>query len=334
MMILSTKNIAFTLFMTFVFNAINGQVDTLYFTKDKDPCDKKNAFYCRYLTMADSLNIRIRDFLITGEKYAEGITPTYPVLFLYKKVGVFTLFYPNGQIKKRGVCAADGYIGRVKEYFSNGQLYRLLLYPTPEEKRNQAKAQETQKEGSMEDFKVLEVYDSLGKALVVKGFGYAKEVDETLREEGIYKNGMRDSVWIGCYQNGKLCYRETYENGVLKEGISHDTLGTKHTYDIIYQKPFFAKGENDFFTFLVDNIKYPYSAQSRSIEGTAYIKFTVEKDGTIKSLYCLNSDKIDKALEKEALRVVAKSSGLWKSGTKRAMKTPTMYTLPIRFRLE
>lgn len=329
----SIKNIIFVLFMLCICNPIWAQIDTLYFAKDKDPCERQKAFYCRYVTMADAQTIRISDFLMSGEKYAEGFSTTYPSLFLYKKVGVFTLFYPNGQVKKRGVCADDEYIGKVKEYFANGQLYRLLLYPTPEEKRIASKEKMAIKEGSKEHFKVLEVYDSLGKHLVINGLGYAKEVNETLTEEGIYKNGLRDSVWIGCYKNGKLCYRETYINGVLKEGISHDTLGAQYTYDIIYQKPSFIKGENGFFQFLKDHVKYPYNAASKGIEGTAYIKFVVENDGTIKSLYCLNSDKINKDLEKEALRVVKKTSGLWQAGTHRAIKTTVTYILPVRFSL-
>jgi TonB family protein len=334
MMILSTKNIAFILFMIFIFNTINAQVDTLYFTKDKDPCEKKNAFYCRHITMADANNVRISDFLMNGEKYAEGISPDYPMWFRYKRVGIFTLFYPNGQVKKRGVCSADEYVGKVKEYFENGQLYKLLLYPTPEEKTAKSKKNAHTKIESEDEFRLLELYDSLGKGLVINGFGYAKESNETLNEEGIYKNGVRDSVWIGCYKNGKLCYRETYEKGVLKEGFSHDTLDEKRTYSKVYQKPAFGNSEKDFFIFLTDNVKYPLQARTKGIEGTVYIKFIVEKDGSIKNMYCVNNTKITKELEQEALRVVAKTNGLWKAGTMRAIPTSVSFMLPIRFSLQ
>ncbi len=85
--------------------------------------------------------------------------------------------------------------------------------------------------------------------------------------------------------------------------------------------------------FLSKNVKYPSIARENGIEGTVYVGFIVDKDGTLTDI------KVERGLtnggagcDSEALRVVKKMPK-WEPGKQRMEPVKVKYTLPIRFRL-
>lgn len=83
--------------------------------------------------------------------------------------------------------------------------------------------------------------------------------------------------------------------------------------------------------FLVKELKYPSIPQEMGIQGKVYVKFIVEKDGSITDAKVAN--KIDKHLAKEALRVV-NLSPKWKPGTLKGEYVRSYKTVVINFTLE
>lgn len=83
--------------------------------------------------------------------------------------------------------------------------------------------------------------------------------------------------------------------------------------------------------FLVKELKYPSICQEMGIQGKVYVKFIVEKDGSITDAKVAN--KIDKHLAKEALRVV-NLSPKWKPGTLKGEYVRSYKTVVINFTLE
>lgn len=88
-------------------------------------------------------------------------------------------------------------------------------------------------------------------------------------------------------------------------------------------------------SFINNNIKYPAIARENGIEGTAVIRFVVEKDGSI----TFDSDEANVILRdpgggcgKEALKVVKKMP-TWKPGKQRNQPVKVQFTLPIKFQL-
>jgi protein TonB len=83
--------------------------------------------------------------------------------------------------------------------------------------------------------------------------------------------------------------------------------------------------------FLAKELKYPSICQEMGIQGKVYVKFIVEKDGSITDAKVAN--KIDKHLAKEALRVV-NLSPKWKPGTLKGEYVRSYKTVVINFTLE
>lgn len=82
--------------------------------------------------------------------------------------------------------------------------------------------------------------------------------------------------------------------------------------------------------WLKKNVKYPMIAQENNISGKVFVKFVIEKDGSITDVQILRS--VEASLDKEAVRVV-KAMPKWKPGKQRGKPVRVSYTIPINFQL-
>ena len=82
---------------------------------------------------------------------------------------------------------------------------------------------------------------------------------------------------------------------------------------------------------LQKKIKYPQVAKDSKFQGTVYVQFTVDKDGSIINPKVVRD--IGAGCGEEALRVV-KMMPKWKPVEQRGVKIRTQFTLPITFELD
>ncbi|MCF8303384.1 MAG: energy transducer TonB [Bacteroidales bacterium] len=98
-----------------------------------------------------------------------------------------------------------------------------------------------------------------------------------------------------------------------------------------YQEPpSFPGGEMERIKFLQKHLNYPAEAREIGLEGTVYIYFVVEIDGSLTNIKVMRS--IGGGCDEEALRVVKKMPK-WNPGTQRGRPVRVRYRLPIRFTL-
>ncbi len=124
-----------------------------------------------------------------------------------------------------------------------------------------------------------------------------------------------------------------HNGGVQSATSLVDTLDP--VLSVVEIQPEYSGGMDALFKFLGSNIKYPKAAQKAKAEGTVYISFVVEKDGSLSTFEVKRGIKAKKGdlLEKEALRVV-KSMPKWNPGKDASNKTVRVsYILPIKFKL-
>ena len=95
-------------------------------------------------------------------------------------------------------------------------------------------------------------------------------------------------------------------------------------------KPSFPGGDGAMSTYLNKNIKYPTMAKEDGIKGTVYVKFVVEKDGTVDDVAI--SKGVHPLLDAEAARVV-KAMPKWAAGKMAGQAVATQFTLPVKFQL-
>ena len=128
-------------------------------------------------------------------------------------------------------------------------------------------------------------------------------------------------------------------------------------YSTVEQNPMFVGGMDSLFRFLGRNIQYPAEARQLKAEGTVYVGFIVEKDGSITNVKTkrnlpesvidtvkiisveggLTGSKIvkrqDHSCEKEAIRVISLMPK-WNPGKTNGVPVRAAFTLPIKFRLD
>jgi protein TonB len=79
------------------------------------------------------------------------------------------------------------------------------------------------------------------------------------------------------------------------------------------------------------HLRYPEMARENNVEGTVYVSFTVEADGSVTEVEVVK--KVSEGCSEEAVRVVKLLKG-WKPGIKNGKPVAVPCTLPIRFRLQ
>jgi periplasmic protein TonB len=100
---------------------------------------------------------------------------------------------------------------------------------------------------------------------------------------------------------------------------------------VVEQMPDFKGGEDALYKYLEQNIRYPAMARESGISGTVYIRFIVNKDGTISDAKVLRG--IGGGCDEEALRVV-NNMPPWKPGKQNGNAVPVYFTLPVHFILK
>lgn len=86
----------------------------------------------------------------------------------------------------------------------------------------------------------------------------------------------------------------------------------------------------DLKQWLSKHLNYPSQAADMGITGKVFLRFVVEKDGSISQVTVVRS--VDKSLDQEAVRVV-QSMPKWIPGKQRGKPVRVSYNLPITFEL-
>jgi protein TonB len=101
-------------------------------------------------------------------------------------------------------------------------------------------------------------------------------------------------------------------------------------FTVVEEAPGYPGGDEARIKYLRENLKYPQLARESNIDGTVFIEFVVERDGSI-SKPTIKRD-IGGGCGEEALRVV-KAMPKWTPGKQRSKPVRTQFILPIKFTL-
>ena len=116
----------------------------------------------------------------------------------------------------------------------------------------------------------------------------------------------------------------------MKDGIEYQTNGID-TILIIDPMPEFPGGEDQFFKYIANELRYPKSVARQEIEGTVIISFIVGVDGKIYDIEVRQG--VHTLLDIEAIRVI-ESMPKWKPGEQNGEPIPVSFTIPINFEVK
>ncbi|HLT08046.1 MAG TPA: TonB family protein [Cyclobacteriaceae bacterium] len=101
-------------------------------------------------------------------------------------------------------------------------------------------------------------------------------------------------------------------------------------FDVVETMPTPPGGMEGWNKYLSNNLKYPTQARRMGIEGTVYVVFVVNTDGSIQDVEILRG--IGGGCDEEAKRVV-ENAPKWEPGKQRGKPVRVKMRLPIRFKL-
>lgn len=102
-------------------------------------------------------------------------------------------------------------------------------------------------------------------------------------------------------------------------------------FTTVEMMPEFVGGTGELYKWLGNNLRYPSAAINASVEGRVFVKFIVEKDGTISKLEVLKG--IGFGCDEEALRTLQKMPK-WNPGKQNGRAVRVYFTMPIVFKLQ
>ena len=113
--------------------------------------------------------------------------------------------------------------------------------------------------------------------------------------------------------------------------ISDAAAGEERVYTVVQELPEFSGGYSAMMDFIRENLRYPLDARMKGIEGTVYVSFIVETDGTITSAKSIRGISPD--CDEEVRRVVSIMPP-WKPGKHNGKVVRVQFVMPVEFKLQ
>lgn len=237
--------------------------------------------------------------------------------------GPYTLFYERGSLKQTGQYNNDQKMGTFTSWYPDGKKQMQIEY--------------VERDVVVNDivdikFRIADYWDSLGNLVIADGNGncscyFSEEFGAAVREEGKIMDCFREGNWKG-FKGDTLTFEENFQKGEFLNGTRY--YPEKYAYTKLEVQAEFYGGMERMYKLIQNNMKYPKKARRNGDEGTVYVQFIVEADGSLSGIEIAKgvSDEIDQ----ESMRMV-RSMPSWKPGRVRGRLVKSIFILPIKFRL-
>ncbi len=198
--------------------------------------------------------------------------------------------------------------------------------------------QETKKVKNKDDH---EFYHVLKSDKSIRHGNYKKTYQNgSVKVNGYYKQGVKDSIWDFFDYDGELVQKFDYTKHLVvfyktskKEKEAKFKLNGPDTSEVqLDSPPLYIGGEVMMFERLIKEIRYPADARVNGISGTVFISFVVDTIGNATNHHVLRG--IGAGCDEEALRVVTGIPNDWIPGMLHGKPVEVVYNLPIRFSLK
>ena len=155
------------------------------------------------------------------------------------------------------------------------------------------------------------------------------------------------SLGVACMFSCFLCYGEQFRG---MSSVTSDFLYTEGSWVTVDpvvaadsvkdgeevfitadEPPVFPGGVEAMMKYLKDNIVYPAKAKRKGISDIVMLRLLIDRTGKIAGIDVENS--VDKALIKEAVRVVSKMPN-WQPAKQDGKNVAVYFSLPVRFALD
>lgn len=124
---------------------------------------------------------------------------------------------------------------------------------------------------------------------------------------------------------------EAYVAPVVQSApVVEESVEEMEIFTVVEDQPNFPGGDEARILYLKDNIKYPQMARESGIQGTVYVTFVVERNGSVTDVKVLRG--IGGGCDEEAIRVI-ENMPKWNAGKQRGKPVRVQFNMPIKFTL-
>lgn len=182
----------------------------------------ENYSYTRVITNYSQKSVRyvVTDFYKNGRKKMTGATLNRDVL---KKDGEFIYYYKNGSKESVVNYSEDHKVGKELNWYENqAKKFEKQNFWDPKTKKSQTL--------------ILNFWDENKNQTVVDGNGEYEDIDKSVTEKGVVKNGLKQGIWRGNDTARKITFTNNYDQGNLVSGVSIDENNVKSSYTSLNKK--------------------------------------------------------------------------------------------------
>lgn len=143
---------------------------------------------------------------------------------------------------------------------------------------------------------------------------------------------LTDDICVGT-QNVESDNKDVIEaiNQIAASPNEESKPAPERIFTVVDKKAEYPGGDAALLQWISTNVQYPTMAQKEAIEGRVYVKFVVEKDGSINKIEIARGCHPE--LDKEAIRVVKTIPYKFKPAEVNGQAVRSWFTLPLTFKL-
>ena len=124
---------------------------------------------------------------------------------------------------------------------------------------------------------------------------------------------------------------ETPKTVIVKTAKDQSVNQDSIIYMVVEIPASYTGGDEAMYRYLSQNLKYPAAAKKAQIEGTVYVQFVVEKDGSLSDIKIMHGD-LGGGCEEAAMEAI-KNMPKWNPGTQKGKPVRSIFILPVQFKL-
>lgn len=158
---------------------------------------------------------------------------------------------------------------------------------------------------------------------MLKDAGYAEKEFRLMTEQQFAEEAAKEAAARAAENTGDEADAEE-----LERAVSEPVDGS--VFDSVEEQPVF-KGGDSFAHWVASHLRYPAKAKEDGISGRVTVRFVVTDKGTVRQVKVMRG--VEDSLDKEAVRVIASSSGKWYPGVKDGKRVNTRLLIPVVFNL-
>lgn len=227
------------------------------------------------------------------------------------KDGTFTFYYENGNKEAVANYVNGATHGIATQWYENGQKKSESEFIYDKTKRTFKR-------------KFDNYWDENGEQKLINGNGFFEDKDDRNEpSKGEVKNRSKEGTWTGYLIKQAYSYTETFKDGKFISGESIDKDGIKYPYTEYKTKPKPKNGINDFYTYILKNLKV---LDFKELGDKIYLTFIVDETGKIVEPKVIND--LGYGTAKQLNRIITEYKDFM-PGEQRGIKVRCAYTFPI-----